>query len=173
MSAALGTSVAFVALGANLGNPVAQLTAARRAIAAHPAFDSIVASSLYRTEAIGSLTPQPDYVNAVVRLNTSLTSLATWRILEAIERAIGRVRSGERNAARQIDIDLLLFDDEIVSTDELTLPHPRMHERAFVLRPLLELAPATVIPKHGWARSLLAAVATQRCERIAESSAWT
>jgi 2-amino-4-hydroxy-6-hydroxymethyldihydropteridine diphosphokinase len=173
VTGAPATRRAFVALGANLGNPVEQLTQARRAIATMPGTSGLRASSLYRSAALGASEPQPDYVNAVVQFESSLDALSLWRALAQIERALGRVRFGERNAARTIDIDFLLFDELVLNSPELILPHPRMHERAFVLAPLVELAPAIAIPGKGSATALGSKLTAQNCERVAESGAWS
>ncbi|TAG77921.1 MAG: 2-amino-4-hydroxy-6-hydroxymethyldihydropteridine diphosphokinase [Burkholderiales bacterium] len=167
------TQRVFVALGANLGNPVEQLTQARRAIGTLAGVGPLRASSLYRSAALGSREPQPDYLNAVVQFESSLNALSLWRALAQIERALGRVRFGVRNAARTIDIDLLLFGEAVLNSPELTLPHPRMHERAFVLAPLVELAPELAIPGKGSASALRGKLSAQSCERVAESGAWS
>jgi len=121
-------------------------------------------SGLYRSAPVGHR-EQPDFVNAVARLETGLAPDALWNALQAIERAHGRERSF-RNAPRTLDLDLLLYGEARIDTPGLTVPHPRMHARAFVLKPLLELDPQANIPGKGSAAGLLAACAAQRVERV-------
>lgn len=158
---------AFVALGANLGDPVATVRAALAALAGLEATRLVAASSLYRTAPVG-LKDQPDFINAVAHLEVdeSVASASTFLVrLFAIEADFGRVRS-VRNAPRTLDLDLLLFGAETVASPGLTLPHPRLTERAFVLAPLAEIAPDLEIPGHGRVAELLAGVADQRIERL-------
>jgi 2-amino-4-hydroxy-6-hydroxymethyldihydropteridine diphosphokinase len=156
-------TVAYVGLGANVGEPRAQLDAAWDAIGRLPQTRAIVRSGLYRTAPIGYAN-QPDFLNCVGKLDTALEPHALLRNLQQIEQDLGRVRSF-RNAPRTIDLDLLLYGDEIVDTRDLVVPHPRMHERAFVLKPLLELDSGAAIPGRGSAADLLRACADQRAER--------
>lgn len=157
---------AFVALGANLGNPEAALEAALRAIDALPATQLVRTSSFYRTEPIES--SGPDYVNAVCEVETGLSPEELLTALLAIESNAGRVRPvGVVNAPRTLDLDLLLYEAQTRSTEFLKLPHPRMHERAFVLVPLAEIAPDLTIPGKGSVVSLLRLVSEQRIEKIA------
>jgi 2-amino-4-hydroxy-6-hydroxymethyldihydropteridine diphosphokinase len=144
---------AFVGLGANLGDPVVQVTRALSALAELDDTRVVRTSSLYRTAPIGHA-DQPDYINAVALLDTGLTPRALLECLQGIERAAGRERSF-RNAPRVLDLDLLLYDDQLIATPGLAVPHPRMHERAFVLAPLLEIAPDAIVPGHGRAADLL------------------
>lgn len=158
---------AYVALGANLGEPQATLRSAIAALAALPAARLVAASSLYRSAPVG-LRHQPDFINAVVQLEVDAAVLPAPTLLDrlfAIEAAFGRVRS-IRNAPRTLDLDLLLYGAQVCDTPQLTLPHPRMRERAFVLAPLLEIAPDLVIPGLGAVAALLPAVAHQRIERL-------
>ena len=154
---------AYVALGANIGEPVRHLRAAAADLAALPGTRVVARSSLYRSAPVG-LVDQPDFINAVVAIDTSLEALPLLQALLAIEARHGRVRSVP-NAPRTLDLDLLMHGDAIMASAELTLPHPRMHERAFVLLPLLEIAPDAVLPGHGAACSFLPAVAGQAIER--------
>jgi 2-amino-4-hydroxy-6-hydroxymethyldihydropteridine diphosphokinase len=108
---------------------------------------------------------QPDFINAVVQIETALDPLEVLDALLAIERRHGRVRS-RRNAPRTLDLDLLLYDDRTIDTPGLQLPHPRMHERAFVLLPLAEIAPDASIPGRGPVAALLPGVAGQRVVRV-------
>lgn len=145
---------AFVALGANLGDPRRQLLAALEELAALPATRLAGRSPLYRSAPLGGL-DQPDYVNAVARLATRLTPRELLEQCLAIETRHGRQRA-YKNAPRTLDLDLLLYDGLVMHEAGLTLPHPRMHERAFVLRPLADLAPDADIPGRGRVAVLLA-----------------
>jgi 2-amino-4-hydroxy-6-hydroxymethyldihydropteridine diphosphokinase len=124
----------------------------------------IARSSLYRSAPIG-YADQPAFLNCVARLETALPAQSLLAQLQQIERGLGRVRSFP-NAPRTIDLDLLLYGTEILDTPGLTLPHPRMHERAFVLVPLLELDPGATIPGRGKAAELLRDCAGQSIERV-------
>jgi 2-amino-4-hydroxy-6-hydroxymethyldihydropteridine diphosphokinase len=152
-------TTAFVGLGANLGELETALRKALAGIGALPGTRVLRVSSLYRSapfEAGG-----PDYLNAVAETATSLGPLALLQHLQALERAAGRERP-YRNAPRTLDLDILLYGDLRLDTAALTVPHPRMHERAFVLLPLAELAPQRVLPQ--W----LADAAGQAIERCGE-----
>ncbi len=131
-------SRAYIGLGSNLDNPLAQLRHATAALANLAVTTLVATSGIYRSRALGP-GEQPDYLNAVVALDTTLDPLALLRALQAIEQAQGRVR-GERWGARTLDLDLLLYDDVVLDSTELTLPHPRMAERDFVLYPLAEIS---------------------------------
>jgi 2-amino-4-hydroxy-6-hydroxymethyldihydropteridine diphosphokinase len=136
---------AHIGLGANLGDREATLRAAVRKLGA---LGTIVAvSSLYETEPVG-YREQPPFLNAVVALETALSPGALMAELLTIERDFGRVRSFA-NAPRTLDLDLLLIDDLVLDTPDLTLPHPRLHERAFVLVPLVEIGPTAIHPALG------------------------
>ena len=148
---------AWIGLGANLGDARAALRAAVRALAALPCTRVLRVSSLYRSAPVDA--GGPDYLNAVAELDTPLAPLALLHALQSIEQAAGRERP-YRNAPRTLDLDLLLHGDERLDSPELTVPHPRMGERAFVLLPLAELAPGLVRAEQ------LAAVAGQRIERV-------
>lgn len=128
---------AYIALGSNLDNPREQVLHAMNAIHAIEHCEVVKRSSLYITKPVGYL-DQPDFINAVVEVKTTLKPLALLHALQKIEQAQGRVREF-KNGPRTIDLDLILFDDVVMNTDELILPHPRMHEREFVLEPLREL----------------------------------
>lgn len=151
---------AYVALGSNLGNPTSTVEDAIEAMAALRGSLLKAMSSLYRTAPVG-LKHQPDFVNAVVALDTRLAPRDLLDALFAVEAKFGRIR-GARNAPRTLDLDLLLYGDLLQDGAELTLPHPRMHERAFVLAPLAEIAPGLAIPGRGAVADLLAACAGQR-----------
>ena len=157
-------NTAYVALGANLGDPRATVLAAFAALANLPESRVARCSSLYRTAPVGIL-DQPDFVNAVAVLETSLTADALLDALLDIEARFGRIRR-ERNGPRTLDLDLLLYDDIELDLPHLTLPHPRLHLRAFVLYPLADLAPDLVIPGRGTLAAWLPAVANQGIVRL-------
>ncbi|MBK6631061.1 MAG: 2-amino-4-hydroxy-6-hydroxymethyldihydropteridine diphosphokinase [Betaproteobacteria bacterium] len=158
------TARAFVALGSNLGDPQATVQAALVALERLPRSTLAAASSLYLSAPVG-LHNQPDFINAVAVLDTQLGADALLEELFAIEARFGRKRA-YLNSPRTLDLDLLLFGDETRRTVQLTLPHPRMHERAFVLLPLVEIASETVIPGHGPAAALLDRVRDQALTRL-------
>ncbi len=155
---------ACVGLGANLGDPLAQMRAAIDAIARLPATRVSSVSSVYRSAPVGYL-DQPDFYNAVVALDTRLPPQALLDALLAIEQDGGRTREF-RNAPRLIDLDLLLYGDEVVELPHLTVPHPRLAGRAFVLLPLAEIEPGCVVPGLGPLAALAPAVAGQAIERL-------
>jgi len=159
------TVSAFIGLGANLDDPRAQITRAFDELAQLPGSALVARSSLWRSAPLG-YTDQPEFVNAVAGMETSLSADELLDELHRVESAHGRARSFP-NAPRPLDLDLLLYGDEVRSTTRLTLPHPRMHERAFVLTPLLEVAPGAVIPGRGAAAACLASLGDQHCERMA------
>ena len=154
---------AWVGLGANLGDAAATLAAAFDALATLEASRLLRRSALYRSAPIDST--GPDYLNAVAELETTLAPPDLLARLQAIERAHGRERP-YRNAPRTLDLDLLLHGDAVLGLPQLVLPHPRLHERAFVLQPLAELAPGLRVPGRGTVAALLAGVAGQRIERL-------
>jgi 2-amino-4-hydroxy-6-hydroxymethyldihydropteridine diphosphokinase len=142
-----------IALGANLGEPQATLEAALVALNQHPQITLETHSSWYLTAAIGP--PQPDYVNGTAILQTNLSPPELMAQLLETENQFGRVRR-ERWGARTLDLDLLLFGDVILATPDLTIPHPRMYDRAFVLVPLAEIAPDWCDPCSGQTMQALA-----------------
>ena len=154
---------AYVALGSNLGNPVSTVEDAIDAMAALRGSLLKAISSLYRTAPVG-LKHQPDFINAVVALDTRLGPRELLDELFALEARFGRVREpgSVKNAPRTLDLDLLLHGDSVLNDPTLILPHPRMHERAFVLAPLAEIAPNLIVPGRGPIADLLAACAGQR-----------
>jgi 2-amino-4-hydroxy-6-hydroxymethyldihydropteridine diphosphokinase len=155
---------AYVGLGSNLAHPRRQVARAVAALGRIPRTRIVTLSPNYATAPIGAEDAQPDYVNAVAVLDTGLAPRALLARLNAIERRQHRKR-GKRNAARTLDLDLLLFGRRRLRVSRLTLPHPRMHARAFVLRPLIDVAPAITIPGHGLARQRLRDVKDQRIAR--------
>ncbi len=148
---------AFVGLGANLGDPVAALADAVQQLSALPGVKVTAQSSYYSTAPIDS--SGPDYTNAVVSVHTTLTAPALLACLQSIESAAGRERP-YRNAPRTLDLDILLYGDAYVSSADLSIPHPRMLQRAFVLLPLSEIAPQRVT------EAQLQAVAEQYITRL-------
>ena len=153
---------AFVGLGANLGDAVATVQAAFGALDALPDTRVLRASRLYRTPAWGK-TDQPAFVNAAAVLETELDARALLDAMLAIERDFGRDRASDgsdRWGARTLDLDLLLYGTDGIDEPGLRVPHPHLHERAFALVPLIEIAPDLVIPGHGRAADLVAAMVT-------------
>lgn len=132
---------AWIALGANLGDAPAQLLRAMQHIHALPQTQLVHASSLYRSAPVDA--QGPDFINAVVEVATTLVPLDLLTNLQGIENAAGRLRP-YRNAPRTLDLDILLYGTQTIDTERLTVPHPRMHERAFALLPLHEIAPERV-----------------------------
>ncbi len=151
--------VATIGLGANLNDPAAQVEYALGELDRLPGTRLVARSALYASAPVGYV-DQPDFVNAVAQVETALSPRALLAALLDIEHRHGRERSF-RNAPRTLDLDLLLYGDARFHEEGLTLPHPRMHERAFVLQPLLEIAPDAAIPGHGRAADWLAGCADQ------------
>jgi 2-amino-4-hydroxy-6-hydroxymethyldihydropteridine diphosphokinase len=156
--------LAYVALGANLADPVAQVSAALAALTRLPQTRLLRASSLYRTAPVG-IHHQPDFINAVAAVETTLSPAALLSALFAVEAKFGR-RRDFHHAPRTLDLDLLLYDEQVIDSPQLRLPHPRMHLRAFVIAPLLEIAPDCRIPGRGLATAWLPAVSGQQIERL-------
>lgn len=162
MNSPAGSRTAYVGLGANLGDARATVLQAAGDIAALPGIAGAQLSPLYRSAPVDAA--GPDYVNAVMRVETTLPPEALLRALQDIENDHGR-RRPYRNAPRSLDLDLLLHGDETRQTAFLTLPHPRMHERAFVLMPLRDLAPGLRLMQ-GSLDALLTACGDQRLETL-------
>lgn len=154
----------FIGLGANLGDTRSSIRSALAALAGLPLTELVSVSPLYRSAPIDA--GGPDYTNAVAGITTRLAPLDLLRRLQGIENHHGRERPFQ-NAPRSLDLDILLYADRSITLPELCIPHPRMHERAFVLRPLADLAPHLVIPGLGGVEQLLAKVCGQRVEAIA------
>jgi 2-amino-4-hydroxy-6-hydroxymethyldihydropteridine diphosphokinase len=162
MSAAAASAVtAYVGLGANLGDARASVCAAAQALGLLPGTVLLGVSSLYRSAPVDA--GGPDFINAVAQLSTTLAPAALLHALHAIEREHGRERP-YLNAPRTLDLDLLLHGESASQDARLTLPHPRLHQRAFVLLPLLELAPALQAPGLGRLSDFLPGVADQRIQ---------
>jgi len=153
-----------IALGANLGDSVVALRAAVESLAAHESTEVIAVSHAYATAPVGGR-EQPDYVNAVAVIRTGLAPLDVLALAHQIEAAHDRVRT-ERWGPRTLDIDVIAYDDLASDDSTLTLPHPRAHQRAFVLLPWSEIEPGAVLPGHGAISDLLTGVSDQRIKRL-------
>ena len=164
MDEKIASTKAFIGLGANLGDPESQVRRALAALAELPGTRLLAASSLYRSAPVGVIA-QPEFINAVAAAETTLTARALLEALLAAERRFGRRRDFP-GAPRTLDLDLLLYGDRVIAEPGLVVPHPRMHERAFVLAPLAEIAPDIAIPGKGRAGALLAACTDQKIEKI-------
>ncbi|HSS80087.1 MAG TPA: 2-amino-4-hydroxy-6-hydroxymethyldihydropteridine diphosphokinase [Gaiellaceae bacterium] len=146
----------FVGLGANLEDPRGQIEQAIELLAAEDGIELVAVSSLRETDPVG-YEDQPRFLNGAAELGTSLSARELLQRLLAIERRLGRVRGeGPRYGPRTIDLDLLLYGDELIDEPALQIPHPRLHERRFALEPLAELDPALEIPGRGPVQALLA-----------------
>ncbi len=156
--------IAWIGLGANLGHPRQALGEAFETLAALPETRLLARSSIWRTAPVGA-PGQPDYFNAVAKLETGLSPHILLRDIQAIEQEYGRERTF-RNAPRTLDLDLLLYGDAILAFPDLVVPHERMHERAFVLAPLAEIDPSLEIPGVGSVAELLASITDQSVERM-------
>ncbi|MBB5392413.1 MULTISPECIES: 2-amino-4-hydroxy-6-hydroxymethyldihydropteridine diphosphokinase [unclassified Herbaspirillum] len=156
-------AIAYIGIGGNLGDARGTVEEAIRRLAALPQSQLLRTSSLYRTAPVDA--GGDDYINAVAQLATSLAPLELLHALQKIELEHGRERP-YRNAPRTLDLDVLLYGDRIIGGDELTVPHPRMAQRAFVLAPLLEIDPAIAIPGVGAAQACLAGIANQPVSKL-------
>jgi 2-amino-4-hydroxy-6-hydroxymethyldihydropteridine diphosphokinase len=145
----------YIGLGANLGDREATIRRALELLDEDPEIELAAVSTLRETDPVG-YEDQPRFLNGAAALGTELGPRALLERLLAVERRLGRVRSGPRFGPRMIDLDLLLYDGQIVSEPGLEIPHPRLHERAFVLEPLSELDPALEVPGRGSVQALLA-----------------
>lgn len=151
-----GAARVYLGLGGNLGDVPATLQQALVEIDRLPQTRVVQCSRSYRTPAWG-MTEQPDFINAVVELHTALAARTLLEGLQAIERRLGRDRTTDvRWGPRTLDLDVLLYGDSVMDEPGLTVPHPRMHVRAFVLLPLADIAPDLVLPGHGGIATLLA-----------------
>jgi 2-amino-4-hydroxy-6-hydroxymethyldihydropteridine diphosphokinase len=157
---------AWIGIGGNLGDPLSTVRSALNALAQIESCRLVRQSSLYRSAPIGpGVEGQPDYINAVAELETTLDAQALLNHLFELEESFGRQR-GALNAARTLDLDLLLHGTLQINQPGLIVPHPRMHERAFVLLPIAELAPQTAIPGHGTVERLVAGLYDQGICRL-------
>jgi 2-amino-4-hydroxy-6-hydroxymethyldihydropteridine diphosphokinase len=145
--------LAYIGVGANLGDREATMRAALAALDATPGIRVVAVSSFRETEPVGYV-DQPRFLNAAAAVETELDARGLLDALLAVEQGLGRTREGPRFGPRTIDLDLLLFGDAEVDEPGLTVPHPRLHERAFVLEPLTELDPEMVVPGRGPLESL-------------------
>ena len=160
--------IAFIGLGSNLADPSTQVLHAMQALEGLPGVRVLARSSLYRSAPVGYL-QQPDFINAVIKLETALAPLALLQAMLALEQENGRTREFQ-NAPRTLDLDVLLYDDLQHHEPGLTLPHAQMHKRAFVLQPLLEIAPDCVIPGVGEAQKALQLCSDQKLERVSNAA---
>lgn len=155
---------AYIGLGSNLENPQQQVGAALAALAELPQTSLVRASSLYASAPVG-YDDQPDFVNAAALLETELTADELLQALLLLEQQFGRVRTF-LNAPRTLDLDILLYDEQVIDQPTLQVPHPRMHERAFVLLPLAEIEPELLIPGKGRLADWLARCGEQSVHRL-------
>ena len=162
----MGRQVAFIGLGSNLEDPQKQVLRALQALEDLPQSRLLAHSSLYRSAPVGYL-EQPDFFNAVAQIETGLAPRELLDALLELEHECGRTREF-RNAPRTLDLDILLYGDLQHHEHGLTVPHPQMHLRAFVLQPLLEIAPDCEIPGIGSAAEALRQCADQQLERVAD-----
>lgn len=166
MSKPSGNAVrAYIGLGSNLAHPVRQVQAGMSALTQLEQTRVEACSSFYRTAPVG-LREQPDFINAVCRVCTDQAPETLMRKLLEIESEHGRVRHGDKGGPRTLDLDLLLYGDQVIRMADLSVPHPRLHERAFVLYPLHEIEPDLVIPGHGPLREMLADCSGQPIQKI-------
>ncbi|MCC6715606.1 MAG: 2-amino-4-hydroxy-6-hydroxymethyldihydropteridine diphosphokinase [Gammaproteobacteria bacterium] len=156
---------AFIGLGSNLEDPRRQVRAAMAELDALPYTRLAARSRLYRSDPMGP-PDQPDYINAVAAVDTILTPLALLDALMGVERAHGRIRNATRWGPRTLDLDLLVYGERIISQPRLTVPHPGIGERAFVLLPLMEIAPNLEIPGRGRVAALAAGLPDGGIERL-------
>ncbi len=156
----------YIALGSNLDDPVRQVREAVNELRELPGTGFVTASSLYRSTPMGPAN-QPDYINAVVALDTELSAHALLDALQAIEQTHGRQRGPQRWGPRTLDLDMLLYGTEQIENARLTIPHPGIAERAFVLYPLQEIVDGDfTIPMHGRLQDLISRVASAKPERL-------
>ena len=160
--------IAFIGLGSNLEDPRSQLQRAFDELDGLPETRLVARSSLYRSAPLG-YPDQPEFMNAVAEIATALTPQTLLQALLQIEHRHGRERTF-RNAPRTLDLDMLLYDDTQLHEHGLTIPHPQMHLRAFVLQPLLEIAPDAGIPGMGRARQALQNCTNQMLEKLADAA---
>ncbi|HVV68905.1 MAG TPA: 2-amino-4-hydroxy-6-hydroxymethyldihydropteridine diphosphokinase [Gammaproteobacteria bacterium] len=158
-------STAYISLGSNLDNPIQQVKKAIFALQQIPDTTLFAYSSLYQSAPVGYW-PQPDFINAVACIQTDLSAEKLLGELHSLEFQQGRVRNGEKNRPRTLDLDLLLYDDEIIQKPDLTIPHPRLHERAFVLLPLAEIAANLLIPPKTSLSQLIAMLPSKQLQTI-------
>lgn len=156
---------AYIGLGSNLDNPVEQIKLAHAAIAQADGVEELAFSGLYQSVPMGPK-DQPDYINAVMSIKTRLAAHELLHCLQAIENRQGRIRNDERWGARTLDLDLLIYGDQHIQTAELTVPHPGLAERAFVLYPLNELTANLLVPGLGSISDLIAKCPFEGLKRL-------
>ena len=159
----------LIALGSNLSEPVNQIQNAINYLNKQSGVKVVAVSRLYRTAPVGYI-DQPDFVNAAVHIETDLTPMVLLQMLNRIEAEFGRERSFQ-NAPRTLDLDIIDYHNQVWQTERLSLPHPRAHERAFVLAPLADIVPYRVLGKHGRIKDLLASLDVSDIH-VLEHSAW-
>ena len=159
--------VVWIGLGSNMGQAADQVEQAIAALTDAPGLELTARSSLYRTAPVGNL-DQPDFINAVVRASCRIGCYVLLEALQKIEKRFGRTRDGERFGPRSLDLDLLMYADQTVSSPQLELPHPRMHERLFVLEPLTEIEGDITVPGRGRLSVLRQACLDQRVQRLGD-----
>lgn len=164
----MDTVRAYIGLGANLNQPVQQLQQAIRALQQLPCSELIAVSSLYGSKPMGPQ-DQPDYVNAVAALDTTLEAEALLDALQQIEQLHGRQRKAERWGPRTLDLDILLYGTLVINSSRLTVPHYGLHQREFVLYPLYEIAPQLQLPDGTVLSSLLARVPLNGLQKLPSS----
>ena len=164
----MDTVRAYIGLGANLNQPVQQLQQAIRALQQLPCSELIAVSSLYGSKPMGPQ-DQPDYVNAVAALDTTLEAEALLDALQQIEQLHGRQRKAERWGPRTLDLDILLYGTLVINSSRLTVPHYGLHQREFVLYPLYEIAPLLQLPDGTVLSSLLAQVPLNGLQKLPSS----
>ena len=162
--------VVWIGLGSNMGQAVDQVEQAIIALTEEPGLELTARSSLYRTAPMGNV-DQPDFVNAVVRASCAVGCYVLLEALQKIEKRFGRARNGDRFGPRSLDLDLLMYADQIISSAQLELPHPRMHERLFVLEPLAEIEGDITVPGRGRLSVLRQACLDQRVQRLGDGAA--
>jgi 2-amino-4-hydroxy-6-hydroxymethyldihydropteridine diphosphokinase len=170
MTAAGRARTVVLALGSNLGDRLANLQGGVDALCAGPGLDDVAVSPVYETAPAGG-PAQPDYLNAVLVAATTLPAREVLRRAQAAESARQRVR-GQRWGPRTLDVDVIVYGDEVSDDPELTLPHPRAHERAFVLAPWHDVDPGAVLPGQGRVACLLAAVGTAGARLCPDARLW-
>ena len=162
--------VVWSGLGSNMGWATDQIEQAIVALTDEPGLEPTARSSLYRTAPMGHVA-QPDFINAVVRASCGIGCYELLEVLQKIEKRFGRTRNGDRFGPRSLDLDLLMYADQIISSAQLELPHPRMHERLFVLEPLAEIEGDIAIPGRGQLSALRQACLDQRVQRLGDGAA--
>jgi len=163
-----GSAQVYIGLGSNQGDAIANVCRAIEELGGSNSIQLLRCSSLYRSAPVGYL-DQPDFVNAVCQVDTSLSAQELLEDLQLLEQKAGRRRDGVRWGPRVLDLDLLLYANVVLESETLVIPHPRMHERAFVLYPLQEISPGLRIPGHGTIKELVASCKDQDCNRLGEA----